>query len=207
MKNIMELSKITFGIFLYLAVAIGKSNANLIDNEAWTTFGNVSSAPGNGNGFYFLVSSTGMFGGTPNAGISQTISTTPGNSYEVQFFTIGFSLTHPFDTFGQLQFGSSAVIFEGKNDQQGSSSRFDSIFVATSEQTLITLSFDANPALGFMQASVQGPFSSSVMNVVDLPDTCQTAILLMLGLTALFVTKRFIGLKFCTSAPSGSNSY
>jgi hypothetical protein len=189
----MGLNKIITGIVICLAIGAGKSNANLIDPSAWTKTGNVS-----GDSllsFYLLVSSTGTFGGTPSASISQTINTTPGDSYEVQFFSTGFSLTHPFDDIGLFQFGSSTVTFAGKDDHNGGTSRFDSTFVATGDTTFIEVSFAANPAYDFLQASIDGPFSGSVMNVVDLPETFPTSIMLSLGLFAVFVAKRFTGLK------------
>jgi hypothetical protein len=207
MKNLMGLNKIILGISICLAAASETSNANLIDSAAWIKSGNVTDYPAGpvGFGFFLVVSSTGIFGGTPSASISQTINTTPGDSYEVQFFTTGFSFTHPFNNIGQFQFDSSAVTFAG-GDDHGTSSKFDSIFVATGEQTLITLSFDANPAYGFLQTSVVGPSANGAINVVDLPDTCLTAALLMLGMTGLFVARRFTGLKSCSSDPSSSNS-
>lgn len=198
MKKFTVLNKIRVGIFLCFAIATGVSNANLIDSTAWVTTGNVFTDD-TINGFYFRVSSTGMFGGTPSASISQSISTTPGNSYEVQFFTTGFSLTHPFDTLGRFQFGSSIVNFAGSDDHHGGTSTFDSIFVATGEQTLIAVSFDANPALGFLQASVQGPFYGAAMNVLEVPDASSTVGLLIMSLTAMIFAKRFTRLKSCAS--------
>ena len=135
--------------------------------------------------------STGFGNGTQSASISQTITTTPGVMYEIQFVCSGFSLSHPFSTFGLLQFGSSSTIFEGFDDIGGKSVQ-DIFMAATGVTTAITISFTADPALLFLDSRIQGLSFGNVVGVTPAPDTAPTFCLLGLTLGLMLTAKTIV---------------